>query len=198
MPRLILASASPRRRELLGRICREFEVIPSQVPEIQRPGEPAESFARRAAREKAVDVAASRPGALVLGADTVVVLGERVLGKPASPEEALEMLRQLSGRAHRVITGVALVGAPALGITDLAVVSDVEFRVLDDEEIRAYVAGGEPMDKAGAYAIQGGAARFVVQFAGSYSNIVGLPVDEVGDLLARVTASGLCVGLEPV
>jgi septum formation protein len=184
--KLVLASASPRRRELLARAGFEFEVRPSEIPEFPSPGETPEVFARRAAREKALDVAArAEPGTLVLGADTVVALGDEILGKPADAAEAGQMMRRLSGRTHRVTTAVCLVRAPdrveALGEESTA----VTFRALSDAEIREYVATGEPFDKAGGYGIQGHAAKFVERVEGDYSNVVGLPVARVAEMLRR-------------
>ncbi len=182
--RLILASASPRRRELLENAGVEFDVRPSRVVEVVRSGEAPEDFARRAACEKALDVAAACPaGSLVLGADTVVVLGDEILGKPSGPEDAARMLRRLSAATHRVITGVCLVGAPAKIEAEEHETTSVTFRRLDEKEIEDYLATGEPFDKAGAYGIQGFASRFVTRIEGCYFNVVGLPVARVVELL---------------
>ena len=183
--RFVLASASPRRRQLLERAGFDFDVVASEVPEVPEPGEAAAPFARRAAADKASAVASLHPDRWVLAADTVVVVEGQILGKPTGPAEACAMLERLSGRAHEVLTGVALVGPDGTVRETLVVESVVEFRFLPADEINAYVRTGEPLDKAGAYAIQGGAARFVGRVAGSYSNIVGLPLDEVGALLQR-------------
>ena len=181
---LILASNSPRRRELLRNAGFEFEVRPSKVEEAVRRGERPEEFVRRAAREKALDVAASSPpGSLVLGADTVVVLNGQVLGKPAGPHDATRMLRILSGQTHQVITGVCLVRAPGQIEALTHETTFVTFRKLDDEEIRGYIASGEPFDKAGAYAIQGLASKFVTHIEGCYFNVVGLPIPLVYEIL---------------
>jgi septum formation protein len=185
--RLILASASPRRQELLGLLGLPFEVIPSEVDEaalVRELGEqplPAE-MARRLAEVKAADVAARHPDALVLGADTIVVLGDAILGKPVSPDDARRMLALLSGRTHQVITGIALRGG--VSVSD-AVSTDVTFRELTSREIDAYVATGEPMDKAGAYALQGRAAVLIEGIHGDYTNVVGLPVPRLAILLRR-------------
>ena len=182
---LILASRSPRREELLRRAGCVFEVRPSQIEEVLRPGETAENFARRAAQEKALNVAAScRPGGFVLGADTVVVAanGER-LGKPLDVEDARRMLRLLSGCTHRVITGVCVVRAPQEIKALKYETTSVTFRHLDEEEIQGYLASGEPFDKAGAYGIQGLASRFVTRVEGCYFNVVGLPVALVYEIL---------------
>lgn len=181
---LILASSSPRRQELLRNAGFEFEVRPSSIREEPHPDETPETFVRRMAVEKALEVAARSPaGSLVLGADTVVLVDAEILGKPANPEEAARMLRRLSGRSHRVLTGVCLVKAPdaieARGESDTC----VWFRPLEEIEIRDYVASGEPLDKAGAYGIQGRASRFVTRIEGCYFNVVGLPVALVDEML---------------
>lgn len=190
---LILASASPRRRELLGRIGVEFIVAPCASEESSPPGLDPEDAVIHLALEKAVSISYMHPASIVLGADTAVVAGPDGsavwLGKPSSPIEAEEMLAQLSGRVHRVVTGVAVVhqsAGEADGILEArceATTSIVEFRCLSDDEITGYVASGEPMDKAGAYAIQGGAASFVKRVVGDYYNIVGLGLESVSRLL---------------
>lgn len=166
-----------------------FDVVASDVPETACPGEGPEAFAARLAREKALAVARAFPAAHVLGADTVVVVDETVFGKPADRDDARRMLGTLSGRTHRVCTAVALV-APAGTVDEIRVDTVVEFRALSDAEIEAYLDSGEPFDKAGAYAVQGGAAGFVARLEGSYSNVVGLPVEEVGVLLRRRLLAG--------
>jgi len=188
---LVLASASPRRRELLAQAGYTFEVRPADLPEDPRPGEEPVAYVVRLAREKAEAIyralAGQESGAklidgrglAVLGADTTVVVDGEILGKPQNAADAARMLRMLSGRTHRVITGVAL--ATAEGTEVAAEVTAVRFVGLADEEIAAYVATGEPMDKAGAYAIQGRAARWIPRIEGCYFNVVGLP-------LALVTA----------
>ena len=178
--RLLLASASPRRRELLRNAGFDFDVQASQIVEEMKPGERPEEFARRAAREKAMHVAASSPpGRLVLGADTVVVVDGETLGKPSDPVNAARMLRLLSGRTHQVHTGVCLVRAPDEVKALEHETTLVTFRELDEEEIRSYVESGEPMDKAGAYGVQGLASKFVTRISGCYSNVVGLPLARV-------------------
>jgi len=182
--RLILASSSPRRRQLLRNAGFDFDVQASNIMEKIHPGEPAEEFARRAAREKAVQVAASSPhGSLVLGADTVVVIDGETLGKPADLDDAARMLRLLSGRTHQVHTGICLVRAPDKIQALVHATTLVTFRELDEEEIRDYLKSGEPMDKAGAYAVQGLASKFVTRISGCYSNVVGLPVALVYETL---------------
>jgi septum formation protein len=179
-----LASASPRRRELLRNAGFDFEVRPSNiVEEIQR-GELPEEFARRAAREKAMQVAASSPpGSFVLGADTVVVIDGETLGKPSGLDDAARMLRLLSGRTHQVHTGICLVRAPGQIEALKHETTFVTFRKLDEEEIRSYVESGEPFGKAGAYAIQGLASKFVTRISGCHFNVVGLPVALVYETL---------------
>jgi nucleoside triphosphate pyrophosphatase len=182
---LLLASASPRRRELLAKLGVDFEVLASEVAEEPRPGESGEAFACRTAREKAVEVAARRPSHWVLAADTVVVRDGDILGKPLDGSDAAQMLRRLSGRTHQVLTAVALYAPGGMPVAEAVVRSEVTFRAIADTEITTYLDTGEPFDKAGAYAIQGHAGRFVVQVVGSYTNVVGLPLDEVRDLLQR-------------
>src|SRR6266403_5079002 len=158
---LVLASASPRRQELLRNAGITFEVVPANIPEHSLPGEAAKACAERLAREKALAVTRQRPHDIVLGADTVVVIDSQILGKPSDPADAARMLRMLSGREHRVITGVCLVanGQPSVASeTTLVTVSEIA-----DKEIADYVASGEPMDKAGAYAIQGIASRWITR-----------------------------------
>ena len=190
MKPLILASASPRRQELLRNAGFDFEVRPSAVDERRLNGEAAEDYVLRLAREKALAVAASSPaGALVLGADTTVAVDRHILGKPADAADAVRMLRLLSGSIHRVITGVCLVRAPATIERLRSDVTWVHFRRLDEDEIQEYVATGEPFDKAGGYAIQGRAPRFVTRVAGSYSNVMGLPVELVEEMLKAIRGS---------
>jgi septum formation protein len=205
---LVLASASPRRRELLTHAGFTFEVRPAHIPEEPRAGEDPIAYVVRLAREKAEAVfreldlkghgfsrAESDPtkaGALapegslserliVLGADTTVTLDSHILGKPANAADAVRMLRLLSGRTHRVITGVAVVTAERTEVA--AEVTAVKFLTLSEQDIAAYIATGEPMDKAGAYAIQGRAARWIPRIEGDYFNVVGLPIALVSTLL---------------
>ena len=172
---IVLASASPRRAELLRAAGIRFDVVPADVDERQLEGEDADGYVRRLATEKASRVAITHPGRPVLGADTTVVVDGEVLGKPRDAAEAASMLGRLSGRSHQVLTGVCVIDAGGGSETALATTT-VEFRPVTPAEINDYVASGEPMDKAGAYAIQGGAGRFVTRIHGPYDNVVGLPV----------------------
>lgn len=192
---LVLASASPRRQDLLRSAGISFAVQSADVDETPLAGESARACAERLACQKALKVSSERPLDLVLGADTVVVVDSAILGKPSDANDAARMLRMLSGRAHQVITGVCLVSPVASGQLpytnegaqevlgtenwDVRVGSEitlVTFAALSDAEIQEYVATGEPMDKAGAYAIQGIASRWIPRIEGDYSNVVGLPV----------------------
>ncbi len=181
---LHLASKSPRRRELLARLGLDFGVLDVEVVEERAPGESPDAYVARVAREKAgaglLRVVAV-PGAVVLGSDTEVVLGDEVFGKPADAADAGAMLRRLSGRSHRVLTAVSLVSAGREA--SVLVESEVSFADLSDADIAEYVASGEPMGRAGAYAIQGGAERFIRRLAGSYSGVMGLPLHETAGLL---------------
>jgi septum formation protein len=186
---LILASASPRRAELLRAAGIPFEVRPAHIDEELRPGEDARTYVSRLATEKARVVHASANGRAVLAADTVVVIDGKVLGKPVNAEDARRMLRLLSGRTHEVLTAVALIAGSAVHrepVVDARIdMTAVEFTPLEPAEIDWYVATGEPSDKAGAYAIQGLASRFVTRIDGSYSNVVGLPVSLVYAMCTR-------------
>ena len=183
---LHLASKSPRRRELLGRLGLEFGVLDLDVPERRAPGEAPVEYVRRVAREKAgagLLQVVGVPGAAVLGADTEVILGDEVFGKPRDADDAAGMLRRLSGRTHEVVSAVSVVSA---GREAQAVsVSQVTFGELSEAQIAAYVATGEPMGKAGAYAIQGGGEVFVRKLSGSYSGVMGLPLYETARLLLQ-------------
>ena len=171
---LVLASASPRRQELLRNAGIPFVVQPADVDEAPLSGESARDCAERLARDKALKVWRGRPQDVVLGADTVVVVDGEILGKPVDVEDAARMLRMLSGRVHDVITGVCVAGSGD-PISD-SETTLVTMRPISEPEIREYVATGEPMDKAGAYAIQGIASRWIPRIEGDYSNVVGLPV----------------------
>ncbi|MBM4152528.1 MAG: septum formation inhibitor Maf [Kiritimatiellaceae bacterium] len=177
---LILASTSPRRAELLKCAGISFEIIPPQADEKPLRGESPIEYAVRTAREKAQSLPV-QPGRVVLGADTVVTLNGQILGKPADVRDAHAMLRMLSGQQHDVITGVCLHSADKTVCFHTS--TAVQFRPISDAEIIAYIASGDPMDKAGAYAIQNGAAGMVKRIDGSYSNVVGLPLCEVIEAL---------------
>lgn len=182
-PALILASASPRRRELLGTLSISFTVMPADVDERHLAAESPEAYVLRLARTKADHVARQCPSAWVLGADTVVVLDGRILGKPPDAAAARAMLGSLSGRQHTVMTGVAVVRL----VTDVTrgdvVCTRVRFNKLRTADIEAYVATGEPFDKAGAYAVQGNGGQFVAALEGCYNNVVGLPLQRAMALL---------------
>jgi septum formation protein len=178
---LVLASASPRRRELLRNAGFEFAVQPANLPEEWQAGEAAGALAQRLAREKAFTVFQQRPNDIVLGADTIVMVEGAIFGKPQDGNDALRMLRMLSGRTHQVITGVCLTGA---GFSDAASeTTQVSMAALSDDDIRAYIESGEYSDKAGAYAIQGLASRWISRIEGDYFNVVGLPVSLVYRML---------------
>lgn len=177
---IILASGSPRRRQLLDLIGLDFKVVPSNVDERPRPGEKPSAFAVRAARDKAQDVAPGFPGLLVLGADTVVEVESEILGKPGAKDAAAKMLRRLSGKMHFVHTALALVIDDSCH--QVVDTSEVQFVELSEEMIRWYVATGEPLDKAGAYGIQGVGGLFVERIEGSPHTVVGLPIHRLPEL----------------
>lgn len=181
---LYLASKSPRRAELLARLGVDFRVLDVDIPERRQPGEPAQEYVRRVAREKAgagLLTVMAVPDAVVLGADTEVILDDEVFGKPRDSDDAAAMLRRLSGRTHQAVTAVSLVSA---GREAQAVsISEVSFAELGKEEIAAYLATGQAEGKAGAYGIQGAAERFVRHLSGSYSGVMGLPLHETSRLL---------------
>jgi septum formation protein len=189
-PDIVLASSSPRRRELLTQVGIRFSVVPSRAPEDILPEETPEEHVVRLARDKAAEVAARPdvPGRWFVGSDTVVLRDEAILGKPADSEEAAATLRSLSGRDHRVLSGYCVLDRFS-GKAEGGVVSTrVRFKKLTEEEIAGYIATGEPMDKAGAYAIQGIGAFMVRCIEGSYTNVVGLPLCEVVEVLERMGA----------
>jgi septum formation protein len=195
-PMLILASASPRRRELLTQAGFEFQVHPAHIPEDPRPGEEPVAYVTRLAREKAQTAFArlaeeSPSGLVVLAADTTVTVDGEILGKPEDAADAARMLRMLSGRSHLVVTGVAVVTAQSTEVA--SEVTAVRFLTLSEAEIEAYVASGEPMDKAGAYGIQGRAARWIPRIEGCYFNVVGLPLALVSTML-EVCRRGHSIG----
>jgi len=193
-PRLILASASPRRRELLQRAGVAFTVVPSNTLEAAQVGETPDAYTLRVAAEKALDVARRHPGTWVLGADTIVEIDGEVLGKPRDETEGKRMLHRLSGRTHRVITAFVLVDGGGQVRASQVVISTVTFKPLSEAQIQEYLATGESFDKAGAYAVQGLGASLIERVAGSYTNVVGLPLDEV---VAVLRAAGLLLAQEP-
>lgn len=172
---IILASASPRRHELLRNAGIEFEVRAAAIPELPHAGEAPVQFAERMAREKAHAMHQLVPARVILAADTVVAAGSEILGKPADAEDAARMLRLLSGRTHEVTTGVCVIADSFEDVRSETTL--VEFSAIPENEILEYIATGQPMDKAGAYAIQGGAAKWVIRVEGDYNNVVGLPVE---------------------
>ncbi len=187
---LVLASASPRRQELLRNASIPFEVQPTNIPEVPQPGEAPRAFAERMAREKALAVFRLLPNHLVLGADTIVIVDAEILGKPRDRADAVRMLRLLSGRKHQVTTGVCLLGLRPrdekgkIGFEDVkSETTLVTMDPLGEDDIYGYVSTGEPMDKAGAYAIQGRASRWISRIEGDYFNVVGLPVSLVYKML---------------
>ncbi|HEX8843120.1 MAG TPA: Maf family protein [Pyrinomonadaceae bacterium] len=187
MEKLTLASGSPRRAEILRAVRWPFEAMAMDIDETLRDGEGAEEAVERLALEKALAAAKLCQSGLVLGADTAVVVDSKFLGKPVDEEDARRMLRLLSGRWHDVLTGVALVRASGSGARAVARErTEVRFAPMSEEEIDWYVRSGEPMDKAGAYAVQGRAALFVEEIRGDFWNIVGLPVRLVYELAAKV------------
>jgi septum formation protein len=186
--RLVLASASPRRSEILSKAGLVFDIQPSTIEEEMRPDESPARLAERLATEKALDVAqslGSPPAIPVLGADTIVVAGEDVLGKPRDAAHAVELLSRLMGTTHRVMTGIALAWSDGRQIMSQVVTSEVKMRPATRQELVDYVALGESLDKAGGYALQGAGRRFVVGVVGSSTNVIGLPIDETLALFER-------------
>ena len=185
LPPLVLASTSPRRRWLLEKLGRDFTIVAPDVDEVAHDGELPADFAQRMADEKAADVARRHGDAWIVAADTVVALDTVTLGKPKDAAEAVAMLTALAARSHTVFTGVTLL-RPGGAVAECAVfATPVVFRCLTGEEIAAYVATGEPFDRAGSYAIQGEGAHLVAWVDGSYTNVIGLPLPEVADWLRR-------------
>ncbi len=186
-PKLILASASPRRREVLSGLGLDIIIDPSAVPEPEpKPGESPRAYAIRAARLKVREVAQRHRQGIVIGADTIVVVRERILGKPASPDEAGRMLGRLQGGWHEVVTGLCLCDARTGTSRYTAASSMVRFRRMSRAEIRWYISTGEWDDKAGGYAVQGHASLFIDRIEGCYFNIVGFPVSTFADLCRRI------------
>ncbi|NLY56622.1 MAG: septum formation inhibitor Maf [Firmicutes bacterium] len=185
MAELILASGSPRRKELLAGLGLDFAVIPSTVTEPTYDGSDPAAYAKELAKAKALAVARQFHSGLVIGADTIVVLDGKVLGKPESAAQAVDMLSRLSGRSHMVYTGLAVIDAATGRLEQDVVGTEVQFRPLTATEIALYVRSGEPLDKAGAYGIQGLGAVFIQCIKGCYFNVVGLPLSALDQLLKR-------------
>lgn len=183
--KLILASASPRRRELLASIGLEFDVLPSNVPEVHREGEAPEEYVARLSRDKAEALAKAHPARWVIAADTTVLLGDQLLEKPADAADAARMLATIAGQTHIVYTGVTLENAERDYRETRVAESEVRMLPLSAEEIEWYVRTGEPLDKAGAYAVQGIGAMFIESIHGSYTNVVGLPLATLFLMLRR-------------
>ncbi|MFH1027701.1 MAG: Maf family nucleotide pyrophosphatase [Pseudomonadota bacterium] len=185
---IILASASPRRTELMSLAGIEFSVVPADICEDVLPGEQPKDHVLRLSREKSQVVAGKTDGRFFIGADTVVVLDGRIMGKPTDDSEAFEMLSELSGRTHDVITGFTVFDLETSICISRSVQTEVNFKILTAQEINDYIATGCPMDKAGAYAIQGGAGHFVRSICGSYTNVIGLPMTELYEVLCTMQA----------
>ncbi|MEA2237423.1 MAG: nucleoside triphosphate pyrophosphatase [Thermoanaerobaculia bacterium] len=190
----ILASQSPRRRELLTSIGLAFDIVPSDVPEIHQPGESPEEYVARLSRDKAEVVAAKHPDAWIIAADTTVLLGDQLLEKPVDPDDAQRMLGLIAGKTHVVYSGVTLQNAARNWRETRVAESEVRMLPLDEREIEWYVSTGEPLDKAGAYAIQGVGAMFIDSIHGSYTNVVGLPLALLFQMLRR---AGIDLTQEP-
>jgi len=183
--KIILASASPRRKELLNKIVAHFRVITSGVDEARISAASPVSFARKAAICKAKAVAAKYKSSIVIGADTIVLLGKKIIGKPKNPKDAIAMLKSLAGKTHKVITGIAVI-FPGLKIVSRVAVTRVKMNKISDQEILDYVKSGRPLDKAGAYGIQEIEEIFINKIEGDYDNVVGLPVRQLQKILSRI------------
>jgi len=192
---IILASQSPRRKILLEKMNIPFRIVPSRIAELPPLGERPGAYSARMAMEKALEVAESHPDHLIIGADTVVSINDTILGKPASTNEAVMMLSRLSGQWHEVWTGICLYHKKSNSQEIKAVCSHVHFRPLSVEEITRYVETGEPMDKAGAYAIQGKGKALVRELKGSYHNVIGLPTLELAKMLQDI---GVPIDSQPI
>ena len=189
--KFILASASPRRRELLASINLDFEVIPSHIPEVRGEGESPEEYVARLSREKAAAIAEKHPADWIIAADTTVLLGDQLLEKPADAGDAARMLATIAGKTHTVYTGVTLLNLAQNWRDTRVAESEVRMLPLDAREIEWYVATGEPLDKAGAYAVQGTGAMFIDSIHGSYTNVVGLPLATLFGMLRKA-------GIDPI
>lgn len=182
---IVLASSSPRRKELLENLNVDFKVIPSSIEEVMIPNEKPEALAMRLAFTKAFDIANKNENKVVIGADTIVVLDNDVLGKPKDEKDAFNMLKNLSNTYHQVITGISVINLNENKKIVDYVVSDVKFKNLDDEKIKRYIDTKEPLDKAGAYGIQGYGSLLVEEIKGDYFNIVGLPLSKLDEILHK-------------
>ncbi|MBI5418243.1 septum formation inhibitor Maf [Candidatus Poribacteria bacterium] len=186
MKKIILASASPRRRKLLDKIGIKFEVYPTTLNETSFTAETPEDTVLKLALEKASQAAEMFPDCIVIGADTIVVYDNHILGKPINSDDAMRMLQLLSGKIHRVLTGIAIIDKSRnIKLNDYEK-TFVTMRILQQKEIEDYVSSGEPMDKAGAYAIQGEAKKFIIKIEGCYNNVVGLPLLKLAEMLKKV------------
>lgn len=183
---LVLASGSPRRREILSLFDQAIKIIPSQISEIQLFDESPKDYVIRLAKDKASDIAKDSPNSLVIGADTIVLYKDKVLGKPVNADDAREMLKLLSGKWHEVLTGVAVVNTSTKEILSDLCQTEVKFSPLSEGEIDWYIGTSEPFDKAGAYAIQGYGSLFVEEIKGNYLNVVGLPITLLRRLLKQM------------
>ncbi len=183
--RIILASASPRRVALLKKIVKEFEIMPSTIDEYRIKKLDPISFARKAAIFKANDIASKHKDAVVIGADTIVVLDKKIMGKPKNDKQAISMLKALSGRTHEVITGIAVIFPGAKNIISDIEVTKVKMKKIPERQIIEYVKTGRPLDKAGAYGIQEIEDVFIDEIEGDYDNVVGLPVHKLKKILSR-------------
>ncbi len=188
-PKIILASGSPRRIELLKMLGCKFQIIPSQIEEKINPHLSPVQNAKRIARLKSLGVASKFSEGIIIAADTMVVLNKKILGKPKNKKEAREMLKNLSGKEHEVITGLAIINAKTKKIFQDAVITKVKFMELNDNLIRKYIASGETLDKAGAYAIQGKGSLMIESIKGDYFNVVGLPLNALNQLLKKFGVS---------
>ena len=195
---LILASSSPRRRELLKQIGLRFEVIPSNVKEIKEDGEDPISHVLRLAEEKALDISQKVENSWIIGADTIVLVDDEILGKPSEEQEAYQMLMKLSGREHKVITGFCIIDSETGESTKRHVETTVMIKKLTHEEITEYIKTREPFDKAGSYAIQGIGSFMVREIKGSYTNVVGLPVCELVEVLDNLGILQLFSNLQEI
>lgn len=191
---IILASASPRRKEILGNTNLKFEVIKSDIDEVILPEESPCQVVMRLAYEKSMDISYNNKNKLIIGADTIVCLDNIILGKPKDKLDAIEMIKKLSGRTHQVITGISLINLDANKKIIDYVVSNVKFKKLSHEDIMNYIQTNESLDKAGAYGIQGYGALLVEEIKGDYFNIVGLPISKLSDLLKKHFSINLFYG----